>query len=91
VKIAKPVRVLMAALLAGCTAGAVGRGLDSRISALSAVAATAALVPAWFLWVAVVDHLDLWLRRRTRDPIWLLTKGHARPPAPRRGDIRDHP
>jgi hypothetical protein len=22
---------------------------------------------------AVVDHVDLWLRRRTRDPIWLMT------------------
>ncbi|WP_157906983.1 hypothetical protein [Sorangium cellulosum] len=73
-KIAKPVRVLISALLAGGTAGAVGGGLYSRIEVLSAVAAVIAFVPAWFLWGGAVDHLDLWLRRRTRDEIWLLTR-----------------
>ncbi|WP_438038265.1 multiheme c-type cytochrome [Sorangium sp. So ce128] len=74
VKIGKPVRILMSALLAGGAAGAVGGGLYSRIEVLSAAAAMVALVPAWFLWGGVVDHLDLSLRRRTRDAVWLLTR-----------------
>lgn len=48
-----------------------------RPAALAVIALLLAVPGAYMIAfvfsMAVIDPLDLWLRRRTRDPIWLMT------------------
>ena len=73
VHIAKPIRHIVAAGLGGACAVAVFVWLQPRWG--NWALATIPFV-GFFSWMilgdVLINSLDLWLRRRTRDPIWLM-------------------
>lgn len=76
--IPKPHRLLIQfTLFVALAVAFVAVASELRPAALAIVALLLAVPGAYMIAfvfsMAVIDPLDLWLRRRTRDPIWLMT------------------
>jgi hypothetical protein len=71
--ISKPVRHVLYLLVPLLVAGALFTVTHAWLGRLSLLFFLLVLPPISIAVTLPIDSLDLWLRRRTRDPIWLLT------------------
>jgi hypothetical protein len=73
-RIPKPVRILLSAIIAGFV---IGLTLSIGVRRLGWPAygfLLFAIPPLSFLLTWPIDAVDLWMRRKSRDPLWLM--GH---------------
>ena len=72
--IGKPGRILLQSMLTGIVTGLVGYFAVHRLGVLGALVAIPTLLITSFVFGEVASALDDWLRRVTRDPLWLMTE-----------------